>query len=313
MVSVHRKMIDLGLAIAESKIYHEGKIWSRYSNDKVDIGEVLAMAIRALSKALPLSRKLRALSIGSSAEPQFRLLETAFRGGLFLIDVDNNALDIVRERIRRQHTSHVTVIRDDYTGLFQNRRSTGAFLKAALGGKRTELITLHHSLYYCQENAWGPIFENLYRDILASRGAIHAVLMSAESGDSFTTTWLYNHFVGRFFGCLNDQNLRAFKEVLRKNALFKNARIHARTHRVRFFVDDFEKFMAVIWMILLYPDVHQYSQRQKEEIVEFVYKKFWLKKAPLVQLQDHLILSRGIECKELLSAFFREPRLVRRG
>jgi hypothetical protein len=47
----------------------QDKIWSRYSRDKVDIGETLAQVLRTLSKALPLGRPLRALSVGSSTEP----------------------------------------------------------------------------------------------------------------------------------------------------------------------------------------------------------------------------------------------------
>jgi len=43
-------------------------------------------------------------------------------------------------------------------------------------------------------------------------------------------------------------------------------------------------------MILLYPNVHDYTPEQKEEITEYIYKKFWLKKKPLIQQQDHLSL-----------------------
>ena len=108
--SNHKKIIDAGIKAGDKKMFEEDKIWSRFSHDKVDIGEELARVIRVLSKALPLSTPLRALSIGSSDEPQFRLLETAFRGGLYLLDIDNSALDIVRERICRQKTGHVSCI-----------------------------------------------------------------------------------------------------------------------------------------------------------------------------------------------------------
>ena len=58
--------------------------------------------------------------------------------------------------------------------------------------------------------------------------------------------------------------------------------------------------MSAIWMILLYPEVHQYSLKQREEITEFIYKKFWKVKRPLVQLQDHLVIYRGIGFKGLI-------------
>ena len=87
---------------------------------------------------------------------------------------------------------------------------------------------------------------------------------------------------------------------LRQKALFRNARIRSKTSYARFFVDDFEKFMAVVWMILLYPDVHQYTLKQRAEITEFVYRKFWKPKRPLVQPQDHLVIYRGLGPKGLI-------------
>lgn len=71
----------LGLRAAGSHMYQQDKVWSRYSNDKVDIAGALARVLRTLNKALPLDEPLRALSIGSSNEPQFRILESAFRAG----------------------------------------------------------------------------------------------------------------------------------------------------------------------------------------------------------------------------------------
>jgi len=297
---MNRNIIEAGTRAADSKLYEEGKIWSRYSNDKVDIGEQLAGVIRTLNKAFALSKTMRALSIGSSDEPQFRILETAFRGGLYLFDVDREALDAVRERITRQRTDHVVTIRDDYNKVFPDSRKTEGFLKDKLDGKRVNLITLHHSLYYCEEEMWHTIFENLYRRILAPRGAIHAVLMGARGKSEHTTTGLYNHFAGKFFGHRNDQDLLKFKKELENRRLFNRAQMLSKTNHVRFFVDDFGKFMAVVWMILLYPDVHRYNASQKEEITEFVYKRFWRKKRPLVQLQDHLVIYRGIGFRGLI-------------
>jgi hypothetical protein len=45
--------------------------------------------------------------------------------------------------------------------------------------------------------------------------------------------------------------------------------------------------MKVIWMILLYPDVHVYNDMQKEEIVSFVHDAFRSRKQPLLQEQYH--------------------------
>jgi len=294
-----KKMIECGLRAACSKICEEDKIWSRYSHDKIDIGEELARVIRTLSKAFPLAKPLRAFSIGSSAEPQFRILETAFRGGLYLLDLDKNALDIVKERIRRQHTDHVTPILGDYKKSFLAAQNARRFLRTKLDGEKVHLITMHHSLYYSRAEQWKDIFSNLWRSVLAPKGAIHTVLMTARSNDDRTTTWLYNHFAGKFCGCHNDQDLTAFGKKLKRDTLLKNAQIYANTHNVRFYVDDFAKFMAVVWMILLYPDVHKYTLRQREKITEFVYEKFWIKKRPLIQAQDHLVIYRGIGFKGL--------------
>jgi len=295
-----KKIIKLGLKVADSMVFQEDKIWSCYSHDKVDVGEALAGVIRTLSKAFALSKNMSALSIGSSNEPQFRLLETAFRGGLYLIDIEKEALDIVQERIHRQCTDHVKTILGDYNKFFLDSKETARFLKSGLVGQKMNLITLHHSLYYSQQPNWSALLENLYRQILAPRGAIHAVLMAVESNRRYTTGWLYNHFAGKFFGHHNNQSLHRFKDELRNKPLFKKAQILTKSSGVSFFVDDFEKFMAVIWMILLYPKVHRYNLRQKEEIVEFVYNNFWKKKRPLIQLQDHLVIYRGLDFKGLI-------------
>lgn len=298
--SADKRIIESGIRVSDLRMFEEDKIWSRYSHDKVDIGEELAKVIRTLNKELPLSKPLRALSIGSSDEPQFRILETAFRGGLYLLDLESRALDIVKERIRRQCTDHVAAIRGDYNKIFLNSKNTENFLKDRLAGKKVNLITLHHSLYYCREFKWRLIFDNLFRKILAEKGAMHAVLMVSKSSDEYTTTWLYNHFAGKFCGCRNDQDLCNFREKLSNNPLFRKAQVFIATHRVRFCVDDFAKFMAVVWMILLYPGVHKYTLKQREEIAEFIYNRFWRKKKPLIQEQDHLVVYKGISGRGLI-------------
>src|SRR5438046_7846890 len=89
---------QLGLRAAAGHMHQQDRVWSHYSNDKVDIAGTLAGVLRTLSKALPLEQPLTALSIGSSNEPQFRILQSACRGGLFLLDIDPAALNIVEER-----------------------------------------------------------------------------------------------------------------------------------------------------------------------------------------------------------------------
>jgi hypothetical protein len=286
------------LRAARTQVFRQDKVWSRYSNDKVDIAHHLARVLRVLAKSLPLARPLRALSIGSSNEPQFRILESACRGGLYLLDIEAEALDVVRERIRRQATDHVYPILGDYRTLLGDRRRALRFRARALGGRRMTLVTLHHSLYYSPEASWLPLISGLYRDLLAGgRGsgpsaAIHAVLMASRSRNPASTTWLYNHFAGRCFGVHNDQDLRHFGRTLRGDPRFAGARIVAARSRVQFFTPNFEEFMGVIWMILLHPTVHRFSREQQREIVEHVYRRLWSRGVPLVQEQDHLIVYR---------------------
>jgi hypothetical protein len=288
-------MIEAGIRCAHSPMMDEDDIWARYSNDKTDIGEHLACVIRTLSAALPLNKKLRALSIGSSSEPQFRILETAFRGGLYLLDIDPQALDTVRERVTRQSIPHVRMITGDYNQLLHEEDCVKNFLRQSLDTRKLDLITLHHSLYYCGMDSWLPLFSNIHRHLLAKTGAMHTVLMAPDSRDPLTTTWLYNHFAGKYFGIRNDQSLPSLKRQLKHHPEFRNAQIILKTSKVRFFIDDFEKLMKVVWMILLYPGVHDYSEDQKEEIASFVYDNFYLKKQPLFQKQHHLMLYRGID------------------
>lgn len=302
-MSACNRLIERGIRVADSKMYQQDKIWAKYSKDKADIGEKLASVIRILHKYFPLDRPLRALSVGSSDEPQFRILEAVFRGGLYLLDIEKEALNVVNERIRRQSLDHVRTVLGDYTKIFSCKPDVSKFLRRVLNGKKVELITLHHSLYYCQEPRWDRLFDNLYKQILAPKGAMHAVMMASKSGDERTTSWLYGHFAGKYFGFHNDQDLRHFKSELEKDPVFRRATLLHKRSRVSFFVDDFEEFMAVIWMIMLYPNVHKYTSAQKEEITEFAYKKFWLPKKPLVQEQDHLLVLCGMNLPSQNSLF----------
>lgn len=291
--------LQLGLRASDGLLYQQDKVWSRYSNDKVDIAGTLARVLRTLSKAMPLDQPLTAFSIGSSNEPQFRLLESFFRGGLYLLDIEQAALDVVAERIHRQQTNHVNTLHGDYRNLLHDEVSRKRFRDQQLGGARPTLITLHHSLYYTPRADWGELLAGLYQDFLPAvpepgpSGAIHAVLMASHSDDPTTTTGLYNHFAGRFFGHRNDQDLEEFANELRHDSRLHDAQILNKRSRVEFFVDDFGQFMAVVWMILLHPDVHRFSPSQQQEVIEFVYEQLWSRRRPLVQQQDHLVIYRG--------------------
>jgi hypothetical protein len=293
------RLIRQGVSTSRALMSQQDKIWSRYSHDKVDIGETLARVLRTLSKAVPLGRSLRALSVGSSTEPQFRLLEAGFQGGLYLLDVERAALAVIRERIRRQALSRVVTLRQDYTEVLLDRDRTRAFLTQDLGGQRLDLIAFEHSLYYCPADRWPTLMANVFDVLLRPTGAIHCVLMASSTDDQATTTWLYNHFAGKFFGYVNDQDLRALAAALRRDRRFARAQILTKTDRVRFFVRDFPALMSVVWMILLYPNVHRYSTAQRREITEHVYRRLFARRQPLYQDQDHLVVYRGVEVKGL--------------
>ena len=295
-----KNIIEKGIRSADSMMFREDKVWSKFSNDKVDIGQTLANIIRTLYKALPLKTRMKALSLGSSDEPQFRILGSAFRGGLYLVDIEKEALGIVEERVRRQYTRHVSTIHCDYTNVFLDCGRVESFFKAHLAGEKMNLITLHHSLYYCCEDLWGELFRNLYANLVAPVGAMHAVLMAAGAEHKYTTSWIYDHFVGKFFGQRNTQDLAKFRNALKADRIFKGAQVLFKKSRVYFLPDDFEKFMSVVWMVLLYPNVHNYTCDQKEEITEFMYKKFWAKRKPLEQMQEHLVVYKGVRGRGLV-------------
>lgn len=289
----------LGLRAATGHMYRQDKIWSRHSNDKVDIAGTLARVVRTLSKALPLDLPLTALSIGSSNEPQFRILESAFRGGLYLLDIEDAALGLVEERTRRQGTRHVRAVRGDYREVLRDEESVVRFRIEHLDDRPVTLVTLHHSLYYSRQSFWPGLLSNLYRQLLAAApgpgptAAIHAVLMASTSDDPASTTYLYNHFAGKFFAHHNDQDLRACAAGLAADPAFADAQVLSKSSRVEFFVDDFEQFMAVVWMILLHPNVHHFAEDQQREVVEWVYGNLWSRGLPLVQVQDHVVVYRG--------------------
>lgn len=278
----------------DSDMYDEDLIWSQHSGDKTDTGIELMQVIRAMTRALPFEKRLKVLSIGSGSEPQFKILKAAFQSGVNLLDIDGVPLEVLRKYAEQRSIKNVSTIQADYTKALINQADAEQFLRKSLYGKKQDLITLHHSLYYCEEQEWTDLFTSLYRKILARKGAIHAVMMSSKSRDHSSTTWLYNHFAGKFFDCHNEQDLKLFGTELEKNKAFSRAKFIRKTHKVKFWIDDFEKFMSVVWMILLYPNVHRYTLEEREEITEYIYHNFWTGQKPLVQMQNHLVVMKGV-------------------
>jgi len=289
------KLMEEGLRAGQVDMYDEDTVWARYSGDKANIGRVLSRVLRTLGTGLPLKAKIRALSLGSGSEPQFRILAGAVEGGLYLLDIDPEPLSVIRERCRRQEISGVHTIRTDYTKALASRDTARRLRREKLKKRRVSLVTLHHSLYYCPTRDWPEILTAIRREILSSTGAIHAVMMAAQSRNPLTTTWLYQHFAGKFFGVVNDQDLRACGLALSQYRPFSRDLILKRRDRVCFQPKTFAEMMAVVWMILLYPNVHRYSQPQREEICEYVLKSFWQVGRPLLQDQDHLVVYRGFK------------------
>jgi len=304
--AAERRRIALGAGRA--RMWEQDKVWSRHSNDKVDIALALGNVVRTLCHGLPLGAPMTALSIGSSNEPQFRILASAFQDGLVLLDIEQAALDVVAERIARQHTPHVKLVHGDYGKLLASDAAARRFRASAMAGRRAALVTLHHSLYYAPRAAWRGLVERIWRHLVATAraggpgpsAAVHAVLMASRDDDPHSTTALYERFAGRFFGVANDQDLRAFAAELRRAPAFSEATVLSRRSVVRFFVDDFARFMSVVWMILLYPNVHRYTAEQRIEITEHVYRELWSRGRPLVQRQDHLAIYRGRGVRGLL-------------
>ena len=285
-----KALVEMGMKAGDVDMMDEDRIWSRYSGDKPDISRVLMEVIGHLHRKFPQSGPMRALSVGSGSEPQFQILQSAFQGGLFLLDIDEVPLADVRRLVEEKWIENVRTIRGDYCDLLCRPEKCRDLTAGELGGERVHLVTMHHSLYYSPVSRWNGIFLNLMEEVIHGGGAIHAVMMSASCDDEDSTTWLYDHFAGEFCGCANDQDLAAFGRELSRGPLAKRASVEVRTSDVRFFVDDFRKLMEVVWMILLYPEQNDYPDSQRRRITEHVYDRYWLPRRPLVQHQDHLLV-----------------------
>lgn len=284
------RMIQQGIDAGEADMCREDRIWSEYSSDKVDISRVLMQVIGDLHRSRPPEQRMRALSLGSGPEPQFQILQSAFSGGLFLVDIDGQPLARLRRDVRNRCIDNVVTIRGDYTQLLSSHDACSEFLDGKLEGQGLDLITMHHSLYYCPVSSWRDLFSGMTAVLLKDGGAIHAVMMSPSCRERNTTAWLYQHFAGEFLHRSNDQDLAAFGRENSAGWERWGWSVEVATHRVRFFVKDFRKLMSVVWMILLYPEENSFDPDQRREITEYVYREFWIPGEPLYQLQDHLVL-----------------------
>lgn len=281
-------LIEQGLMAAEARIFQQNKIWARHTDEKPDVAASLMRVIRRLHKERPADQDLSALSIGSGDEPQFRLLDATFRDGLTLYDIDETALAVVRSRIERQRLGTVSLCTGDYTKDFADGKTAAGTLSQKLGGSTFDLVTLHHCLYYSDAAHWPAIISAIHQSVLAPGGAMHLAMMSTRENRKGTTTWLYNHFASRFFNEQADQDLLSLRNTLAADKAFRKANVETETREVQFWVNNFERYMSVVWMILLYPDGHNYTIQQRIEIIEFVIENFWRPRRPLIQTQDYL-------------------------
>jgi hypothetical protein len=119
------RLIEKGIQSGDIDMYNEDAIWSQNSGDKVDIAEELIRVIRKIFKSGSPDSLLQALSIGSGSEPQFQILEAAFRGGLYLLDIDSVPLSVINRRVKSHWINHVTTIQADYNKILLLKGKTG--------------------------------------------------------------------------------------------------------------------------------------------------------------------------------------------
>src|SRR5436190_22142453 len=91
------RLVEAGVHVADAGLHRQDLVWARHSSDKPDIGTETFRVLRRLLRDAPDDKKLRALSVGSSSEPQFRVLHAACEGGVFLLDSDVHALAAIEE------------------------------------------------------------------------------------------------------------------------------------------------------------------------------------------------------------------------
>lgn len=280
-----------GLKAAESSMTEQNYVWRRFSGDKPDVGQGLMRALHMLAFARGDNLPVNIVSIGCGSEPQLRVLAAANYSRITLVDNDTEALTVLKERLARQFYTNICTVLENYEA-FLDLNYLRAFRKIQLHGQKADAIFLHHALYFLPMEKWLPLITNIYNELLAPKGIIHCVLMSRFSDDPLTTSWLYNHYSRRYFSRINGQSLLTLQDGLMAEDRLKDAELSSYTSEVRFWVNDFEQFMQVIWMILLHSTVHRYDRTQMEEIIRDTHAKFFAPQQPLLQSQDHLFIQK---------------------
>ncbi|MEM9126326.1 MAG: class I SAM-dependent methyltransferase [Pseudomonadota bacterium] len=287
------QLIEQGLKAAGSPLRDQVKTWERYTDEKANVARDLMRSVKAQLQDVSCAHGFRTLSIGSSDEPQFPLLHALSDGGLWLYDCDDSALAVVKERADRLLLNDVHTVSGSYLDDFKDKHSASTALQTRLGDARFDLITLHHALYYCAPDLWPDLMNALCSELLKTPGLVHLALMSSATEQTHTTTWLYNRFAEKFCNTRNDQNLLDLPGQMSTLPIADTLAFSVCSSAVRCRPDRFADMMKVVWMILLYPQVHDFSADQKVEITEFVLDEFWLAGRDLVQHQDYVTLTKS--------------------
>lgn len=291
-------LIDAGLKAATLGLRDQVKLWERHTDEKADVARDLMRGVKALLRECAPDQRLRTLSIGSSEEPQFQLLHALSDGGLWLYDCDPAALGALKTRIERSLLNDVHLVQGDYLQDFNSDRAAEATLQDRLGGVPFDLVTLHHALYYSRPEDWPDLVRALCNQVLSAPGRMHLALMSSTTKRPYSTTWLYNRFAEKFCGTRNTQNLLDLPARVKARPGGGDLYFSACSSAVRCRLERFEDLMAVVWMIMLYPQVHDFSTDQRVEITEFVLDEFWLPGRDLVQVQDYVTITRSPAIKQ---------------
>ncbi|WP_171209663.1 MULTISPECIES: hypothetical protein [unclassified Ruegeria] len=279
-------LLEEGLAASSMSLRDQVKTWENYTDEKADVAKNMMLGVKSILRGTPADYGFRSLSIGSSEEPQLKLLHALSDGGLWLYDKDPAALRAVNCVVERHMLEDIHLEVGDYLTDFRTDESAQETVIKKLGGQRFDLITLHHSLYYSEPAYWPELVNKLGTHVLREPGMMHMVLMSSSTGRPHTTTWLYNHFANKFLGHSNSQNLLELPAQMQ--SMSQVLRFSAHTSATRFRPNSFREMMAVVWMIMLFPDVHNFDLDQRTEITEFVLDEFWLPRRDIIQIQDYL-------------------------
>jgi len=286
-------LIEIGLKAATLGLRHQVRQWERHTDEKADVARDMMRGVRALLRERAPDQRFRTLSIGSSEEPQFQVLHALSDGGLWLYDCDTAALDALKTRVAQTLLNDVHLVQGDYLHDFRDRETANATLQTRLGGVPFDLVTLHHALYYCRPEEWPDLVHALCSQVLTAPGRLHLALMSSSTKRPYSTTWLYNRFAEKFCGTHNTQNLLDLPARIKTLPAGGDLYFTARSSAVRCRPQRFEDLMAVVWMIMLCPQVHDFSIDQQVEITEYVLDEFWLPGRDLVQVQDYVTITKS--------------------